>query len=78
MNTKTRFRCPTCGFAVFNRRVATCESCSSTLPANFLFTPADLAFVDTEHARNEKARQDLAGEAREIEAKRAKRRASSD
>ena len=74
MNTKLRFRCPTCGFAVFNRRVAKCESCAAMLPTNFLFTPADLAFIDAEHERNEKVRKDLAREAREIEEKRAKRR----
>lgn len=74
MNIKPRFGCPTCGFAVFNRRVAKCESCAATLPTNFLFTPADLALIDAEHERSERMRKDLAREAREIEEKRAKRR----
>ena len=77
MNIKLRFRCPSCGFAVFNRRVAKCESCAAPLPANFLFTPADLTLIDAEHERNERVRKDLAREAREIEEKRARRREDS-
>ena len=74
MRTQRRFQCPHCGFAVFNRRVAKCESCAATLPTDFLFTAKELSILDTENPRNEKIRSDLAREARELEAKRAKRR----
>ena len=74
MNTPRRFQCPNCGFAVFNRRVAKCESCAATLPIHFLFTAKELSILDTEHQRNEKIRADLARQGRELEEKRAKRR----
>jgi hypothetical protein len=74
MTANRRFQCPACGFAVFNRRVPTCESCSSLLPASFLFSARELAAIDAEHERNESIRKDLASEAEEAERRRAKRR----
>ena len=74
MKTPRRFQCPHCGFAVFNRRVAKCESCSATLPTDFRFSAKELSILDTENQRNEKIRADLARQARELEEKRAKRR----
>lgn len=64
MTRPSRFRCPACSFPVFNRRVARCESCAAELPASLLFTTPQLAILDAEHARNEKARADLARGAR--------------
>jgi len=64
MTSPSRFRCPACNFPVFNRRVARCESCAAELPASLLFTTPQLAVVDAEHARNEKARAELARGAR--------------
>jgi hypothetical protein len=69
-----RFRCPSCGFTVFNRRVAKCESCSAALPVELRFTSAELACIEAEHEVNEKIRADLARETAEREALEAKRR----
>ena len=74
MKTQRRFQCPHCGFAVFNRRVAKCESCAATLPTDLLFTVKEFSILDTENQRNEKIRADLARQAQELEEKRAKRR----
>jgi hypothetical protein len=60
MTSPSRFRCPACNFPVFNRRVVRCESCAAELPARLLFSAPQLAFIDAEHARNEKARVELA------------------
>ena len=70
----TRFRCPACNFAIFNRRIATCEACGASLPAELLFSPAHLALLDAEHAKNERLRKDMANEADEAERQRVKRR----
>ena len=56
----SRYRCPACNFPVFNRRVARCESCAAALPAGLLFTDAQIAGIDAEHARNEQMRAELA------------------
>lgn len=64
MSPTSRFRCPSCGFTIFNRRIATCESCSAVLPAELLFTAQHLAVIDAEHARNEQIRAKLASERR--------------
>jgi|GEM_PF-6587569 hypothetical protein len=37
------FRCPACGFRVFNRAYPTCEGCSALLPSEFLFSKAEIA-----------------------------------
>jgi hypothetical protein len=74
MNLNTGFKCPSCGFTVFNRRVTKCEACSATLPAEFRFTDAELARIEAEHESNEKIRQALAREAAEREEAEAKRR----
>ena len=78
MNTNKRFRCPSCGFAVFNRRVPRCESCGAALPADMGLTPKDLALLDAEHERIAKQRIELAREAQELERKRAARRNAGD
>jgi predicted RNA-binding Zn-ribbon protein involved in translation (DUF1610 family) len=71
---KSRFNCPACGFAVFNRRLPGCESCGAALPAEFLFTPKDLGVLDAEQARNDKVRAELKRQADELEKKRVQRR----
>jgi ribosomal protein L37E len=73
-NSDSRFRCPACGFAVYNRRVAKCESCSAALPAELRFTPEELKAIEAEHESNEKVRQQLAREAADREASEAERR----
>lgn len=74
MKPLSRFHCPACGFAVFNRRVATCESCSAALPSEFLFTREDLSLIESEHERNDEVRKSLAREAAALEEARIKRR----
>jgi predicted RNA-binding Zn-ribbon protein involved in translation (DUF1610 family) len=76
MSTNKRYRCPGCGFAVFNRRVAHCESCGAALPAEFGFSAKDLALLDAEHERIAKQRNDLAKEEEEAHRKRLARRGS--
>jgi len=74
MNSDTRFRCPSCGFPVFNRRVAKCESCSAALPNELRHTSEELKSIEAEHESNEKIRQQLVREAAEREASEAERR----
>lgn len=64
MTAPGRYRCPACRFPIFNRRVASCESCAAALPAELLFTAQQLRAIDAEHARNEQTRQDLANAAK--------------
>ena len=70
----SRFRCPACGFAVYNRRVVKCESCSAALPTELRFTSEELKSIEAEHESNEKIRQQLAREAAEREASEEERR----
>jgi hypothetical protein len=77
MTTRPRFQCPACGFAVFNRRVASCESCSAELPIEFRFSPSEISRIDEDHARNDKTRAEMAREAAELERVR-QRRANGD
>jgi uncharacterized Zn finger protein len=74
MTEASRFRCPTCGFTVFNRRLAACESCKATLPASLRFTEGELARLEEESARIEKIRGDMAREAERVEEERQRRR----
>ena len=74
MNSVTRFRCPACGFAVFNRRFAKCESCSAALPNELRYTSEELKSIEAEHESNAKIRQQLVREAAEREAAEAERR----
>lgn len=78
MSNPTRFKCPTCSFSIFNRRLARCESCGAELPTHLRFTAHDLSRIDIEHAHNAKLRADLAKEADEIHARRMKRKGETD
>lgn len=60
MTTRHRYVCPACQFAVFNRRVAQCESCGAALPASVRFTPEQLVLVQAEHRRTEAERARMA------------------
>jgi len=70
----TRFRCPACGFAIFNRRVARCEACHALLPDELRFSEADLVRLSEDEARNAAIRQELARQAEELERQRQKRK----
>lgn len=74
MTDTPRFRCPACGFAVFNRRLPACESCHAPLPAQFQFTAAERALIEEDAARMEKIRRDLALEAERMREQAERRR----
>ena len=76
MPDSSRFRCPACGFTVFNRRIAACESCKAPLPANLQLTAEDLARIEQESARIDRIRADMAREAERIEEEKQRRRGS--
>ncbi len=69
-----KFSCPACGFTVFNRRVATCESCKAALPANMRFSVDELARLEAEAARIDTIRLEMLLEAELAEAEKRKRR----
>jgi hypothetical protein len=50
-----KYRCPACGFQIFNRRVRNCESCGAELPADLLLSPKEIAVLDAEQERSRKA-----------------------
>ncbi|MBV8618211.1 MAG: hypothetical protein JOY84_05050 [Curvibacter sp.] len=74
MATPSRFKCPACGFSVFNRRVEVCESCRAPLPAEMRFSEGELAWLAEEEARVGKIRQELARQAEQLEAEKQRRR----
>jgi len=39
----SKYRCPACGFPIFNRRVARCESCAADLPPELLLSAEEVA-----------------------------------
>ena len=41
----TRPKCPECGFSIFNRRFAKCESCGAQLPTSIVYTADELAVI---------------------------------
>lgn len=53
----TQYRCPACGFRIFNRRVARCESCSAPLPAELLLSRDERAALDAQHEKSKKERE---------------------
>ena len=53
---QNRFRCPACGFAIFNRRIKNCESCKVDLPPELLFTSQQIAELNAQHERSRKER----------------------
>ncbi|MGB2881892.1 MAG: hypothetical protein WBC08_09005 [Rhodoferax sp.] len=74
MTPNPRFRCPACGFTVFNRRLPTCESCSVPLPEAMRLTEAERARIAQDEERNARTRQELARQAEELEQQKERRR----
>jgi hypothetical protein len=74
MTRSPRYRCPACGFTIFNRRVTACEACHAPLPDTLRFSTADLARLAEDEARNAAIRQALARQAEELERQRQKRK----
>jgi hypothetical protein len=51
-----RPKCPECGFSVFNRRFAKCESCGALLPTSIAYSADELKVI-RENDRAEEARR---------------------
>jgi hypothetical protein len=49
--------CPACNRQVYSRRHKRCGFCGTELPAEFLFTEAELAALDTEAEQRRQERQ---------------------
>lgn len=62
----SRPTCPACGFAVFNRRCATCEKCHAELPPSIAYTAAEIDVL--------RARETVDDQARELRQSRARAR----
>jgi hypothetical protein len=52
-----KYRCPACGFNIFNRRIAKCESCRADLPAHLLFSPDEIKKLDMQYQQRRKERE---------------------
>jgi hypothetical protein len=50
VNIKPNFKCPACGFTVFNRRYPTCERCKAALPAGMAHSAWELAALTRHRA----------------------------
>jgi len=50
--------CPTCNREVYSRRHKRCGFCGAELPAEFLFTEAELALLDAEAEQRRQERRD--------------------
>jgi hypothetical protein len=64
MNTPIRSprpKCPECGFSIFNRRFAKCESCGALLPTSIVYTADELkALAEKDKADEEAQKKALA------------------
>lgn len=67
----TRPTCPACGFAVFNRRCATCEKCHAALPASIAYTASEIAGLQKKEQVEEEARARRSAKGRAAAAQRA-------
>ena len=56
----SKYRCPECGFRIFNRRVPRCESCGAALPEELLLTAEEKAALDAEHEESATRRAEQA------------------
>jgi hypothetical protein len=60
MTTLTRSlrpKCPQCGFSIFNRRFAKCESCGAQLPTAIVYTADELKALTEKDKADDEARQ---------------------
>jgi hypothetical protein len=56
-----RPKCPECGFSIFNRRFAKCESCGALLPTSIVYTADELkALAEKDKADEEAQKKALA------------------
>jgi hypothetical protein len=60
MNTPVRSihpKCPECGFSMFNRRFAKCESCGALLPTSIVYTMDELKLLREKDKTDEDAQK---------------------
>ena len=53
----TRPKCPECGFSIFNRRFAKCESCGVLLPTSIVYTADELKVLAEKDKADEEAQK---------------------
>lgn len=59
-----KFRCPACGFQIFNRRVTKCEGCGCELPSELLFSRDEVTKLDAQYELGRKEREAITRRAR--------------
>jgi hypothetical protein len=52
-----RPKCPECGFSIFNRRFAKCESCGVQLPTSIVYTVDELRALAKKDKTDDEATQ---------------------
>lgn len=52
-----RPKCPACGFSIFNRRFAKCESCGVQLPTSIVYTADELKALAEKDKADEAAQK---------------------
>jgi hypothetical protein len=55
--TEQRYRCPNCDTRIIDRRLAQCEGCGKDIPSDRLYTKEQLAALESEIKRRQRARQ---------------------
>lgn len=58
MTSASPLKCPSCGFAVFNRRYPKCERCKADLPADIAYSRYEVAALQAREASEERARRE--------------------
>lgn len=58
MTSASPLKCPSCGFAVFNRRYPKCERCKADLPADIAYSRDEVAALQAREASEERARRE--------------------
>ena len=53
----TRPKCPECGFSIFNRRFAKCESCGVQLPISIVYSADELKALAEKDKTDDEAAQ---------------------
>ena len=54
-----RLRCPTCNRPILSRRNKLCSFCQKPLPAELLFTPAQVEEIEAAESERQRARQEV-------------------
>ena len=54
MDDKDIYRCPKCGFRIFNRRYPRCESCKTLLPSELVYSAEEVKELQSSEVDIEK------------------------